>query len=304
MNNGFKFLLVLIAIFVLSVVLTPPIYAILFPISSFFKFERIFNRLIMVFSVVAACLFAIGPRIRKGGTFWDPEAWREYGFDFSKPWKKLFGYGFLGGALTILILAVLEVVFGPRYLRQPILIQDIIERFGKGMLSGMTVGIVEEFFFRGFIFTQLRRKMGSVFGPLILTSAFYSAAHFFNNGQIFVPPHPTIADAMHLLVGYLEPILKRPSVIFPEFTGLFLFGVLLNEAFVRTRSLFLPIGLHAGAVFLIKFQYSFVRPGPPDVYHPLFGKVPYYDGPIEWQLLLILGFAVWCLTRRNASVDS
>ncbi|OGW85100.1 MAG: hypothetical protein A3C35_02630 [Omnitrophica bacterium RIFCSPHIGHO2_02_FULL_46_11] len=303
MSNGFKASVAILAVFVLSVLLTPPIYAILFPISPFFKFERIFNRLVMVFSIVAAVLFVVVPQIKKGGMFRDWTIWKDYGFDFSAPWKKLVAYGFLGGAVTVLVLAVIEVAFGPRYLRQPVLFQDVIERLVKGTTSGLIVGIVEEFFFRGFIFTHLRRTMGNVFSPLILTSAFYSLAHFFDNGQIFIPKDPSFGDAIWLLLGYLEPIVKHFPVILPEFTGLFLFGILLNEAFIRTRSLFLSIGIHAGAVFLIKFQHSFVRLEP-NGYHPLFGQSSYSDAPIEWLMLVVLGCVVWWFTRQNASVDS
>ena len=293
MSRAFKFFVVVIAIFALSVFLTPFIYAVLKP---FFKFERIFNRLVMIFTIAAAALYVFWSK-RKGRGFLDSEVWREYGFDFSKPWKRLFQYGFLMGALTVIMLAIAEVAFGPRYLREPLLLQDIVERFFKGMLSGMIIGIVEEFFFRGFIYVNLARKIGSWFA-VILGSIFYSICHFFDNGQVFIPQNPSFRDAIRLMFGYLEPLAKRPDVIFPEFMGLFLFGLLLNIAFVRTRSIFLSIGVHAGAVFLIKFQYSFVRSGPEDIFHPLFGHFPYYDGRIEWLVLTLLGFLVWWFAPR------
>ena len=78
--------------------------------------------------------------------------------------------------------------------------------------------------------------------------------------------------------------------------GLFLFGLALNIAFIRTRSLFLPIGLHAGAVFMIKFQNSFVRKGP-EIYYPFIGNTPHYDGVFEWIFLIILGLVLYRFGR-------
>ncbi len=294
MSRKFKFLLAVIGIIILSVLLAPPLSVLLSP---FFRFEKIFNRLVMIFAVLTAVLFVLIPKMRRGGTVFDRETWRVYGFDFTQPWKQLFWYGFFAGALSVILLAVIEVAFEPRYLRSPLLIQDIIERFVKGMTSGMIVGIVEEFFFRGFIYTHIRKKL-NVFLAVILASAFYSLCHFFDNGQIFIPENPGIGDAFRLLFGYLEPLVMRPQAILPEFIGLFLFGVVLNLAFVRTRSLFLPIGIHAGSVFIVKWQYSFIRSGD-DMAHPFFGKIPYYDGSVEWVVLILLGLAVWFLTRKG-----
>jgi membrane protease YdiL (CAAX protease family) len=294
MNKGLKFLLVMAGIMGLSIVLAPILYHFL---SSFFNFDNIFNRLVMVFTIAAAVLFVLIPNIKKGSAAFDRETWREYGFDFSRPWKRLFGRGFLIGALFVAVLAAIEVVFGPRYLRSPLEFQDILERFGKGMMSGMIVGIVEEFFFRGFIYGVLRKKL-NVFVAVISASIFYSLCHFFENGKILIPEHPGVWDSIRLLAGYLEPLVMRPEMIRNEFIGLFLFGLVLNIAFVRTRSLFLPMGIHAGAVFLIKWQSSFVRAGD-DIEHPFFQKLPYYDGSVEWVALILLGVAVWFLTRKG-----
>ena len=293
MNKTLKFFLVVFVIVSLSAVLAPIFYYFL---SSYFHFDNIFNRLIMVFTVASAVLFILIPNLKKGSTF-KSETWRPYGFDFNFSWQRLFAYGFLAGAFFVVILAITEVAFGPRYLRSPLMLQDIIERFIKGMTSGLIVGIVEEFLFRGFIYGHLQKKM-NVFAAVVVASAFYSLCHFFENGQISLPEHPTVWDSLRLLVGYLEPLVMRPQIIAGEFIGLFLFGVILNLAFARTQSIFMSIGIHAGAVFMIKWQNSFVRLGP-DVENHFFGKSPYYDGPFEWVMLVVLGFFIWWLTSKR-----
>ena len=82
----------------------------------------------------------------------DLKSLAEYGFDFSQPWKQLFLYGLISGTVTVIFITIPEVVWGPFYLRDPIFISDILRRFFKGLVSGTLIGIVEEFFFRGFIF--------------------------------------------------------------------------------------------------------------------------------------------------------
>jgi len=290
-----KFCLILFVVFALSILLTPSIARILHP---YFKFEKIFERLVMIGMVQAAFLFVILPKMRKGGkkALADPELWRDYGFDFNAPWRKLLMYGFLAGAATVASMAVVEVIFGPSSVRHPLSIQDIVERFFKGLLSGSLIGIIEEFFFRGFIFLTLSRKL-NVWISVVITSTFYALSHFFDNGRIFIPQNPTTHDALRLLFGYLEPIAHQPFAILPQFTGLLLFGILLNLAFIRTRSLFLSIGVHAGVVFAIKSQYSFVRQTF-EGYHPFFGGKPYYDAPVEWLFLIFLGGMIWLSTQN------
>ena len=297
MNKSLKFFLVIIAIFALRVILTPPLNQVLHP---YFKFEKIFDRLVMVFAVAAAFFFVILPKLNRKESFFEPALWREYGFDFSKPWQRLIVSGFLAGAGTVLILALIEGSFGPRYFRHPILVQDVLQRFFKGLLTGLVVGTVEEFFFRGFIFTHLAKKI-NIWISVLMTSAFYSTCHFFDTGNVFIPhDHPSIRESLLLLVSHLEPITHRPLEILPEFTGLFLLGLLLNLAFIRTRSIFLSIGVHAGAVFLVKFQHSFIR-SDLTAYHPLFGSTPYYDGPVEWAVLCLLGICIWWMSGVIAS---
>ena len=96
-----------------------------------------------------------------------------------------------------------------------------------------------------------------------------------------------------MLFGYFEPFIANWSKIFPEFIGLFIFGIVLCIVFLRTKSLFMSIGIHAGAVFAIKFQQSFVRKGPIDAIDHFFGRAPEYDGPFEWAVLIILAFILW-----------
>ena len=293
MSRGFKFIVLIIGILAISVFLTPVVYHVL----PFFKFEKILKRLIMIFFVASAFIYALMKRKKNNGKWISEEALREYGLDFRLPWLRLIGWGFLVGIVAVSMVIIPDLIFGPRYLRHPILLQDVIERFFKGLLSGVVVGFIEEFFFRGFIYQNVLRKIG-VFKSILVTSIFYSLVHFLNYGQIFVPENPGLADAFRLLAGYLEPMVFRTREILPLFVGLLIFGVALNVLVMRSGSLFMSIGLHAGAVFLVKFEASFVRKGLEDYYHPFFGNPSHYDGWYEWLILSLLVFMIWWLGRR------
>src|SRR3989338_3670532 len=102
MSYFLKTVLIIVAIIILSVSLAPFVHRVL----PFLKFEQILNRLVQIFIIAAIVLFV---RLKNF-------SWRDYGFDFSVPLKRLFLYGFFTGAATILVLTAIEVVFGPYYL--------------------------------------------------------------------------------------------------------------------------------------------------------------------------------------------
>jgi uncharacterized protein len=124
----------------------------------------------------------------------------------------------------------------------------------KIAVSAFTVGVLEEWLFRGAMLGIFRRAMGkwtAVFG----ISAIYSILHFVK------PPRVTIADAeIDWLTGFrvLPTCFEKftePALLGAGFTTLFLLGWILGWATLRTRALWLGIGLHAGLVFA-KFGFS------------------------------------------------
>jgi membrane protease YdiL (CAAX protease family) len=85
----------------------------------------------------------------------------------------------------------------------------------------------------------------------MLSSLFYSALHFVEPGEpYFVVGLDPIAGFRHLFFTF-TPFLQ-PLNIFPGMFGLFLIGIVLSYAFLRTGNLYLAIGLHAGWIFSLK----------------------------------------------------
>ncbi|HEY1800419.1 MAG TPA: CPBP family intramembrane glutamic endopeptidase [Terriglobales bacterium] len=84
-----------------------------------------------------------------------------------------------------------------------------------GLVLALSAGVMEEILFRGLLF-RLSAKILGTWGALLLTAAFFGAAHAFNPGA-------TISSSLAIA---LEA------------------GILLGAAYAATTRLWLPIGLH------------------------------------------------------------
>ena len=117
---------------------------------------------------------------------------------------------------------------------------------GERTLSAVVVPFLEEPLFRGLILGVLMRSSPAWLAAL-LTSAGFSIIHFLK-----APEHAStditwtsgFASIAHAFHQFGEPFL-----LLAGFTTLFLLGCVLADARIRTRSLWLPIGLHGGWIF-------------------------------------------------------
>jgi membrane protease YdiL (CAAX protease family) len=113
----------------------------------------------------------------------------------------------------------------------------------KIIVAAAVVPIIEEFFFRGLVLGILL-KSGRRYVAMFVAAALYSIVHFLK-----APEHTSTVvtwtsgfnSIAHAFVQFTDPILVAAG-----FTTLFLIGWILADARLQTRSLWLPIGLHAG----------------------------------------------------------
>ena len=105
--------------------------------------------------------------------------------------------------------------------------------------GGLLIGIMEEFFFRGFIFTALRDKVfrGSIRFAMVVTSLFYASIHFVNIRKPVISQDPGFLDSLKMIAAPLQSFADWQAV-WPAAIGLFLFGMVLNYCVVRTKSLY------------------------------------------------------------------
>jgi membrane protease YdiL (CAAX protease family) len=206
-----------------------------------YPFSRIFNRTFMFSGIV---LFFLCRRLLRIGNFAQLGfvSLRQGGGDLLRGWSLAVG------SLAALLLAMsLAQVFEP-YFR--LSLARSLSRSFSALLSGVFAGSLEEVFFRGILFKGLLQN-GKLFRAFVLSSLFYSALHFVKPGEAyFVDGVEPLAGFRHLFFTFTP--FSEPLNILPGMFGLFLLGIVLSYAFLRTGNLYLSIGLHAGWIFGLK----------------------------------------------------
>jgi membrane protease YdiL (CAAX protease family) len=253
LNSYQRVLLYLVSVLLLTSLLSPWVYALwdllLGPwIAALTEWQdhryslaKIFNRLFMI---LAISLFFPCRRLLKIGSM-DQLGLRSMREGYRDLLK--------GFAIALAAIIFLGAVMGLAevftiYFRLPFSVG--LERSIKAMLAALTVGFLEEIFFRGMILKGLLEDWRPT-GAFIGASLFYSAIHFVKPAQKSflegLEPLAGFSHLIHTFEQFLDPLSILPGLI-----GLFLLGMLLSYAFFRTNSLYLSIGLHAGLVFGVK----------------------------------------------------
>ena len=205
----------------------------IFPFLAEYDFERFFHRALLV----GALLF-FWPLLRSLGI----RGWRGLGLEPNpNRWRDVRA-GVLIAVIPLLVLAVVLFQIGAYGFRREISIVTIGER----TLSAIVVPFLEEPLFRGLILGVLMRSSPAWLAALF-TSAVFSILHFLK-----APEHASTAITWTSgfdSVGNAFHQFGEPFLLLAGFTTLFLLGYVLADARIRTRSLWLPIGLHAGWIF-------------------------------------------------------
>jgi uncharacterized protein len=119
-------------------------------------------------------------------------------------------------------------------------------RFGKMLAASITVPFIEEAFFRGIVLGVLLRT-GRKYMPMFVASAIFSVIHFLKAPER-TSTIVTWTSGLNSIAHSFEQF-GDATMLVSAFGTLFLIGWILADARVLTRSLWLPIGLHAGWIF-------------------------------------------------------
>lgn len=285
MKGFLKFAFIFSVILLSSAALAPLFYD-FFQTFHPYKFERIFQRIVMILSLVAVACFV---RVKKEtlvsyGVLWKPQSFG------------LFGKGFVTGLMALGAVGILQVISG-----RAVFAPDSFSwgewgiKFLIALATGLLIGGMEEFFFRGFIFRSLMHLTKSrLFWSVFLTTSFYALIHFIGMKKIFVDFDPDFIDGLRLIGAPFLSLAQWPT-FWPAALGLFLFGLALNGAAYRSGSLYPAIGFHAGCVFWVKMDDSFLQ------FHAarsfLWGSKILYDGVLGWCLLGTIALIFWTLMK-------
>ena len=175
--------------------------------------------------------------------------------------SRVIARGLLFGALILAGLIAGHLLTGAHQMRADVDITAwLITRTAvSGLASGLVVGLIEEFFFRGPMQSGARRTLP--FWPTaIAIGAFYSAVHFIRPPRLRDIELDTTVALQATLDGLSN--LAHLADDADRFMGLLVAGVFLSMVRERTGSILWPIGIHAGWVMVIKVSKRLTEVDP------------------------------------------
>ena len=255
--------------------------------SGTYNYGKIFRRIMMLTALVA--FIALRRWIRL-------ERLSSLGLSFRRGWWRLLLNGLIVGIVSLMTYTALLWLFGVRHLTA---LENLSSsRVLRYALQGLAVGFIEETIFRGFLL-QTALRDGRKLPAVVLVSAVYSGLHFLR-GRV------TVTMGFDALVGFrslavLVTSEKSFTGIVAPFVGLLFVGVVLSYAYLWTKSLYLPIGLHAGWVFALKCSSRLLD--APTRLGWLYGSSRVVDGVGSLVLLAIVMYILWRVYGRNADEE-
>ena len=241
MKDAVRLLVYLIATVLVGAFLAPPLFWAAqylaahgtFTFLARFDFETFFHRALLVAAVIMLWPLVRSLEIRNLDDLQlsrNPHRWRD------------LLAGFLLSAVPLFCCAAI-LIATPLFSIRGVINWPAITKIAAAALF---VPIIEEAFFRGLVLGALL-KTGRQFMSIFLTSFLYSVVHFLKAPEHTSPEVTWFSgfnSIAHAFAQFTDPLLIGAGL-----TTLFLIGLILAEARLLTRSLWLPIGLHAGWIF-------------------------------------------------------
>ena len=205
----------------------------LLPFLAKYDFDRFFHRAILIVAVLL-----LWPLLRVSNV----RGFADLGLAPNPHWARDVGSGVLMSVIPLLFCGALLIWLRVYSFRHVI----VWPRIGTVLLAAISVPFIEEIFFRGLMLGILLRT-GRRLLSIVAVSGVFAAVHFLKGSEresvivTWSSGFQSIGDAF---AGFGDPMM-----VLAAFGTLFLIGCILADARVLTRSLWLPIGLHAGWIF-------------------------------------------------------
>jgi membrane protease YdiL (CAAX protease family) len=205
----------------------------IFPALATFDFEAFFHRALLLGALLFIWPFLRWLRV-KGP--------RDLGLAPNRRWARDTAIGFLISALPVLCCGVFLVMLGNYTMRNHVA-WDAVAALA---LTAAAVPLIEETLFRGLFLGVLLRGNRPLTAAL-LSSGIFSIVHFLKAPDQTTTSVVSTSGFVSLAHSFHQ--FRDPMLVLAGFTTLFLIGLILAHARLRTLSLWLPIGLHAGWIF-------------------------------------------------------
>jgi uncharacterized protein len=210
--------------------------------------------------------------------------------------------GFAGVSGLFIVLAGTLVLAGIFDLKNPG--APVLKVLARGLITAWLLAAVQELLFRGIAMGVFLRAMRPA-AALGLSALLFALVHL-----VHAPAGLNVADPEAPGVGFelLRKIagqFSEPRFVLGTLMPLLALGGVLAYARWRTASLWLPIGLHAGWVFINGFAAAVTVPTmQPDSHFWLLAGSSFHEGLVPMIGILIAGGLVIRLTTSDHVPDS
>jgi hypothetical protein len=211
------------------------------------QFQKFFHRSALIAALALLWPLAKSFQIRRRS---------ELGIEPNDRWLRDLIFGLIAAiALMLAMCAVLKMFDGFK-MHAP---KD--RKFGdfpKVLLSAATVAFIEESLFRGAFLGVFLRTMGK-WRAVFVMSAIFSVLHFIKPTEIEIAPADVHWYSGFALLPATFSQFSQPAMIGAMFTTLFAVGWVLGYTTIKTRSLWMAIGLHAGWIICVQGFGKFAK---------------------------------------------
>ncbi len=288
LNATGKIVLYFIAVLFFGALLAPPLFwagNALIPALREHPFQRFFNRAALIAALALLWPLAKSFRIRSRA---------ELGLEPNARWLRdvLTGLAAAIGAMLVLCVVLKSLGYfkwlSPKD-RHP---EQLVQVF----FTAACVALMEESLFRGAFLGVFQRTMGK-WSALLTMSVIFSVLHFIKPIDVTIAAEDVRWTSGFALIPATFSQFSQPMMILSLFTTLFAVGWILGYAKIQTRSLWLPIGLHAGWVICAQGFGKFAKLGKNHL--PWIGS-ELRIGIAPLLTIIATGIACWMLVRRRS----
>ncbi|MDQ2867830.1 MAG: CPBP family intramembrane metalloprotease [Verrucomicrobiota bacterium] len=222
-----------LAVLVLAGLATPPIYQwahASVPALAKYGFDNFLHRILLICALILAWPLARSLRLRSRANLH---------LDHNRRALRDVALGFFFAVIPLVITAAILLATHAFVFRAP----PPWSKLGTLLLTAAAVSLLEEVLFRGVILAIFLRHFRNVTAA-ILTSFIFAAVHFLktpDRADLVVTWASGLRELAAAFAQFADPIL-----LLAAFATLFMVGLILADARIRTRSLWLSIGLHGG----------------------------------------------------------
>lgn len=157
----------------------------------------------------------------------------------------------------------------------------------KSLIAAILAGIIEEWLFRGLLLGVWLR-IAKPMTALLSVSFIFAVVHFLQPPADYAISNPAALSAGFQLLGGILSHFADPRFIAAELALLFVLGIVLGSNRLRTGSLWVPIGLHAGFVFAFK-SFNFLYDNADTTLRPLWIGESLRSGLLPLATLILTG---------------